>query len=86
MQLYSEGPFDKVVSFINVKNSAEECLIPDDISEHEAFSFVAGKDLGDIVKASYNASAHLITSAGRPNCTFTLDALPLKILVGFISY
>nr|HPQ81811.1 glucose-6-phosphate isomerase [bacterium] len=72
VQLYMEGPADKVLTFIGV----DEFRIPSSetrIEEvTESFGYLKGHDLGSIIRAEQMATAQALAKAGRPNLTVSL--------------
>ena len=73
MQLFQEGPFDKVTTFITTKDHGLKMEVPNAHAKVEGLSYLAGKDVSDIIEAGYVTSAQIITATGRPNMTITLD-------------
>ncbi len=72
VQLYVEGPFDKVVTFIAVDDFAHEQVIP----AYEAFpeaSYLAGHTMGELLRTEQQATAAALTKHRRPNCTLHVD-------------
>jgi glucose-6-phosphate isomerase len=75
MQLYAEGPFDKVTTFITVKDHGSDLAIPKAHPKVEPFAYLGGHSLSEMVEASYLTAAQDITSSGRPNMTIILDSI-----------
>ncbi|MCH5164513.1 MAG: glucose-6-phosphate isomerase [Clostridiales bacterium] len=73
IQLYTEGPFDKVVTFLSVKCFRTKCEIPDD--KKEGLSFLKGHTLNELIDAECKATAFALKKAERPNMTLTLDSV-----------
>ncbi len=73
VQLYMEGPNDKMFTFWAVKDFGNKGLIPQERLELESFDYLAGRSLADLITAERVSTAAALTEAGRPNCTFTLD-------------
>ena len=73
LQLYMEGPFDKVVTFL-VADSGQKTAIPasTDIPE---LDYLGGKDLADLLSSEQRATAIALARAGRPNCTIRLSEI-----------
>ena len=73
LQLYMEGPFDKVVTFLSVEN-LERAVIPatPDIPE---LDYLSGKCLSTLLTNEQRATAVALASAGRPNCTIRLPEI-----------
>jgi glucose-6-phosphate isomerase len=85
VQLYIEGPNDKVFTFWAVGKFAEKGRIPAGKLGLPAFDYLAGQSLAKLLDAERRATAAAMTAAGRPNCTFTLDRLDEAHLGAFMQ-
>ena len=72
VQLYMEGPFDKVVTFIGVKEYPSEVKIPKAFAGMEGISYLGGHTLGELIRAEQESTALALAKNSRPNCTITL--------------
>jgi len=75
MQLFMEGPADKVVLFVGVEDRGEEPLIPDCHPGLPSLSYLAGHTLGALLDAELQASAEALRRRGRPNATLTMPRI-----------
>lgn len=71
VQLYVEGPNDKVVTFLKVENFAVDYTIPNLHPDREEVNYLGGKTLSQLLNAEALATSYALTSAGRPNCTIS---------------
>ncbi len=71
IQLYTEGPFDKVVTFLSVENFRRSCLIPK--VDVDGIEFLKGHTLNELIHAECKATAFALKKAGRMNMTLTLE-------------
>ncbi|MCD6460557.1 glucose-6-phosphate isomerase [bacterium] len=85
VQLYKEGPYDKIITFIGVKNYRETVKIPDDYKDIEQLSYLGNKTLNQLIKAEQDATTVALARSNRPSCTITLDKLDAKTL-GALMY
>ncbi len=85
VQLYIEGPNDKVLTFWAVEKPRAEGRIPKSKLGLEAFDYLAGQSLAKLIDAERRATAAALTEAGRPNCTFTLERADEEHLGGFFQ-
>ncbi len=85
LQLYVEGPNDKVFTFWAVAKQADEGRIPKAKLGLEAFDYLAGAKLAELLEAERLATAAALTEAGRPNGTFTLGRLDEEHLGAFLQ-
>jgi glucose-6-phosphate isomerase len=75
VQLFMEGPHDKVVSFITVDDPGCDVPIPDLPDLPEAAAYLPGHTLGGLLDAEYQATAQALAEAGRMNLTLGLPDL-----------
>ena len=75
VQLYMEGPNDKVFTFWAVKKFASQGKIPKAKIGFESFDYLAGQNLAKLIDAEQRSTAAALVENGRPNCTMTLDRL-----------
>ena len=85
VQLYMEGPNDKVFTFWAVRKFAAAGKIPKVSTGFEAIDYLAGQSLAKLIEAERHATAAALTAAGRPNCTFTLDRVDEQHLGAFLQ-
>lgn len=72
VQLYVEGPADKVISFVAVERFGEEAPMPQAKPEEEGIAYLGGHSLAELINAEREATALALTQAGRPNATYIL--------------
>lgn len=73
MQLYQEGPFDKVITFITTKDHGADFEVPKAYPKVEGLAYLGGQQASEMIQGGYTAAAQVITAAGRPNMTAVLD-------------
>ncbi|MBN2654151.1 MAG: glucose-6-phosphate isomerase [Nitrospirae bacterium] len=69
LQLWMEGPNDKVVVFIALDDYGTDIKIPDDFSDIEGLGYLAGHSLAELIKTEQEASEIALTKNGRPSIT-----------------
>lgn len=72
VQLYTEGPFDKVITFIAVEDFRSELLIPDGAEEYPNVNFLCGATFGKLLNTERKATEYALLKAGRLNNTIIL--------------
>lgn len=72
LQLYMEGPHDKLITFWNVEKFQHTLKIPEYFQEMDALGHLGGHTLNELLKAEETATAFNLMKAGRPNLTLTL--------------
>lgn len=72
VQLYIEGPYDKVITFISVKNYGCKMLIAHGCEDIPDVGFLGGHTMQELIQAENKATAYALMKAGRMNYTITL--------------
>ena len=72
VQLYTEGPFDKVINFLAVGEFRSSVLIPESFAALPNVSFLGGKTLEQLMEAERQATEFALLKAKRPNNTILL--------------
>ena len=75
VQLYMEGPFDKVVTIVGLDEYPSEVKIPKAFSGMEGIAYLGGRTLGELIRAEQRSTALALARSSRPNCTITLPEL-----------
>lgn len=82
VQLYVEGPFDKVITFLSVDQFNHDITIPSAFEDVEGFAYLGGKKLGDLFHYEEKATELVITQTGRPNCAIRVSKVDEETLGG----
>lgn len=85
VQLYTEGPNDKVFTFWAVRKHPNPGRIPKARLGLEAFDYLAGKSLAELIEAERRSTEAALVEARRPNCTFTLERVDEEHLGAFLQ-
>lgn len=72
VQLYVEGPFDKVVTFLAVEEYRTSVMLPEGCEDIPDIHFLCGHTMNELITAERKATAYALTVAERPNYTITL--------------
>ncbi len=75
VQLYTEGPYDKVVTFLSIENYKEKTPIPHGCENIPDVAFLGGHTMEELIQAENKATAYALTKAGRLNYTIRLPEL-----------
>ena len=86
VQLFMEGPFDKVITFVAVDHFAEDVAIPPGSSLPADLAYLPGHTLGGLLHAEYQATAAALARMGRMNCSLHLPALSAAVLGEVIMF
>lgn len=72
LQLFVEGPRDKLVTFVAVDHTERDLPIPGDTT---ATQHLAGRTLGELLRAQREATSEALAADGRPSLCVHLDRL-----------
>jgi glucose-6-phosphate isomerase len=82
VQLYAEGPNDKLFTFLGVDGFKRDMAFPSDpeTADLDAFNYFGGKTMGQLMHAEQAATVLALTRKQRPNMTIHLpDIRPYTI-------
>ncbi len=92
VQLFMEGPYDKVITFVTVDNLGVDVPIPGPASGSASeglpadLQYLAGHTLRELLLAEYEATSAALTQMGRMNCTVHLPELSARTLGEVIMF
>lgn len=75
IQLYTEGPFDKVVTFINVEKFNTKLEIPSGCEDFPDVNFLCGHTMNELMEKEFLATRYALTKNKRSNYTITLSEI-----------
>jgi len=75
IQLYREGPFDKIITVLKVQNFKNFLNIPTLYEEHEGLSYLGGHTLNELFQAEQIATVHALIKSGRPVVELSLPEI-----------
>ncbi len=75
LQLYIEGPFDKVITFLVVRNHLTEVLIPNLYPDIKDISYLGNHSLNQLFYAENIATELALTKNERSNCSIVLPEI-----------
>jgi len=75
LQLYMEGPADKLITFLTVDKFKHHLEIPDSYPHEEALGYLGGHSLNELLRLEQQATAFNLMQAGRPNLTLRLPEI-----------
>jgi glucose-6-phosphate isomerase len=70
LQLYTEGPFNKLITFLLVEDFGETVPIPS--KQSAEFAYLGGHSLTELIRAEAQATRFALTQAGRSNMSLIL--------------
>jgi glucose-6-phosphate isomerase len=83
IQLYTEGPNDKLISLIAVDEYRAEVTIEDVPAGVSELDYLKGAELGQLLQREQHATAWALTEAQRPNFTISVPTIDAAILGEF---
>jgi glucose-6-phosphate isomerase len=75
VQLYVEGPYDKLLNFLAVERYDEPTPIPPAYADLEGVSYLGGHSFQELIQAEQQATAIALSEAGQPNMTHVLPEI-----------
>ncbi len=88
VQLYTQGPFDKIVTFLKVDKFRSDLDIPFAFDYVDDIAFLGGKTFSQLLDAEYKATEYALCVADRANICITLsevDAQSIGALLYFFE-
>ncbi|HBR17501.1 MAG: glucose-6-phosphate isomerase [Deltaproteobacteria bacterium RIFCSPLOWO2_12_FULL_43_16] len=80
LQLYMEGPYDKIITFIEVKKFKNEVSIPKMFEDFKEIGYLGGRSMEELFRAELVATRIALTKNKRMNYTITIpDINPFTI-------
>ena len=75
LQLYTEGPFDKVITFLKVEKFRAETAIPHGCDDIPTIAFLGGKSHNQLIEAERRGTEYALYRAQRMCQTITLPCV-----------
>lgn len=75
VQLYAEGPDDKVYTFLTVEKFGRALPVPEPFAATPAFASLRGREFGELMRAEREGTEIALAQAGRPWCRLELCRL-----------
>ena len=72
IQLYTEGPNDKVITFLGVDNYRGDVSIPSGCEDIPAVNFLCGHTMQELIKTEQTATEYAVLKGGKLSHTITL--------------
>jgi glucose-6-phosphate isomerase len=86
VQLFMEGPHDKLVVFVAVSDEGDPVVIPDHRRSEAGLAYLGGRSLRDLLESERLATAEALRQSGRPNLTLALERLDAPTLGGLMQF
>lgn len=73
LQLYTEGPFDKMITFLKVENHSSSFKIPE--SHEDEYSYLSGHGIEDLINIELESTRLALIEAGRSTMSLILPEI-----------
>ena len=84
VQLYVEGPNDKIFTLIQVEKFRETCKIPKSFRAIPELDFLKGHDMGTLLNAELDATEFALAKSKRPSVRVVLDEITPENVGGLL--
>lgn len=85
IQLYNEGPYDKIITFISVENYRKTISVPEIFSDIPAVSFLGGITHNKLIQVEQRATEFALSKLNRMNMAITLPQVN-EFVIGQLFY
>jgi glucose-6-phosphate isomerase len=75
VQLFMEGPFDKIITFMTVDDLGVDVPVPSRLELPPDLDYLPGHTLAELLRAEYEATSAALAQMGRMSCTLVLPDL-----------
>ncbi len=75
VQLYMEGPQDKIIEIVEVESHPRDLQIPEAYEDLEGVGYLGGHTMAELLNVECDATRRALAEAGRPNSTIKLGAV-----------
>lgn len=86
IQLYTEGPNDKTITFIEVDSFMNDARVPSQAKEVDSLAYLAGVPLSKIIHAEREATATALIVSDRPNATIHLSRISPESMGALVMF
>jgi glucose-6-phosphate isomerase len=73
VQLFMEGPPNKVVTFVGVKRRHADLTMPHEFADVRELGYLGGHSMGELLDIEQRATTGALARRGRPSLTIELD-------------
>jgi glucose-6-phosphate isomerase len=84
VQLYREGPNDKVFTFLEVERFAQKVTIPETMKHVEKLKYLGNATMQDLINAEKVATEYALLESQRPTTTVTFPRITAETVGQFI--
>lgn len=85
IQLYNEGPYDKIITFISVENYRETITIPKIFEDMPSVGFLGGVTHNELIQVEHYTTERALAKLNRMNMTIILPHIN-EFVIGQLFY
>jgi len=86
VQLYREGPNDKLTIFLEVIDPGRDVAIPQVLTDVEGVAYLGGSSLATLLGSEKAATEYALAASDRPSVTIRFDAVDPQSVGAFIFF
>jgi len=86
VQLFAQGPVDKVFTFLRVLEHDQDLEIPRPPAGLEGLDYLGGQSFGALLDAECRATRLALTDAGRPSCTIAFPRVDARSVGEYLMW
>lgn len=86
VQLYMEGPNDKIITFLRVEKFRRNLRIPVIHQDRKELSYLCAHELEELINYEQEATALALLEHGRPNLTISFETVNEREIGRFFGY
>lgn len=86
VQLFNEGPNNKLIAFVRVAEFDDTTEIPDSEPELDELGYLAGRTFNELINAEQSATAFALAEHDRPSYTLTLPGVTEETLGELLQF
>ncbi len=75
VQLYMEGPHDKIFGFLEVKNKRKDMKIPEILEGYSSTSYLRGHKISELIDSEKKGTELALAKNGKPSFTYTFEEI-----------
>lgn len=84
VQLYREGPNDKLITFLEVERFSQKVAIPSGMKEVEALKYLAGANFQTLIHSEKLGTEYALLESKRPTLTVTFPSITPQAVGQFL--
>jgi glucose-6-phosphate isomerase len=86
IQLFSEGPRNKVITFIETEKFRRDLKVPQPYPDTEGVSYLGGHSFSEIIHVERRATAEALRDRSRPNGTIFIPEISPETVGGLMAF